>query len=172
MIEQFINLIKDINWYDIKWINRHGIQSQWQAILPTQLEILRSKIQGQYKPGHPDWHRWQFYFKDIYSPLNRIHFEHGIPKVLRGLGFGFKLYRSLIQQLGYATSEPNSSDMAKKVWQKLAQDPSLKTYTYNNWTLCIADPNKEKEAIEVWQSALRSELGLVLQESIGYQSSV
>jgi len=172
MIEQFKELIKNLSWSDISWTHRYGIKSQYCAQFPTEIEVLRSAIQGTTKPGSLDWHCWQFYFKDIYQPLNRIHFQHGIPKVLRGIGFGTKLYRSLIQHLGYASSEPNSSEMATKVWQKLVLDNSLKTYQHNGWTLCIADPKLEKVALQTWQSALRSELGLVIQESLTKVDSI
>ena len=57
--------------------------------------------------------------------LNRTHFPGGIPNDLKGLGLGYIIYEGLVRYLGYASSRPDASNAAQKVWSQIAEDPDF-----------------------------------------------
>ena len=57
--------------------------------------------------------------------FNRIHVSGGIPSFTWGLGIGYALYKSLIEELGWASSNKDSSENAQSVWRKLSKDNDL-----------------------------------------------
>lgn len=103
-----------------------------------QLEyMLKSGWFGTSSHGNStDTQSWDFEFRcDTYYrywvsvsgkgkgiQLNRLHFVHGIPKILQGIGLGYKLYLAFILQYGHAMSAPNASPDANKLWAKLLTD--------------------------------------------------
>ena len=73
-----------------------------------------------------DFGRWRDVFPDssaIYfktegpSDFQRSHFPNGgIPPALRGIGLGFKLYRTLLKFAGYISSNPSGTAEKDKAW--------------------------------------------------------
>lgn len=58
---------------------------------------------------------------------NEIHWRQGLPEIYRGLNFGFKIYKAIINQFGFITSSTRSSDEIKQyVYKKLENDPNIK----------------------------------------------
>ena len=57
---------------------------------------------------------------DSESSFYRSHFPNGgIPMSLRGIGLGFKLYRTLLKYTKYMMSYPNATGEAQKAWGSL-----------------------------------------------------
>lgn len=67
--------------------------------------------------------------------LNRTHFPGGIPNDLKGLGLGYIIYEGLVRYLGYASSRPDASNAAQKVWSQIAKDPDFVGIVSNNMIL-------------------------------------
>jgi hypothetical protein len=67
--------------------------------------------------------------------LNRTHFPGGIPNDLKGLGLGYIIYEGLVRYLGYASSRPDASNAAQKVWSQIAKDPDFEGIVSNNMIL-------------------------------------
>jgi hypothetical protein len=67
--------------------------------------------------------------------LNRTHFPGGIPNDLKGLGLGYIIYEGLVRYLGYASSRPDASNAAQKVWSQIAKDPDFQGIVSNNMIL-------------------------------------
>jgi hypothetical protein len=54
--------------------------------------------------------------------FNRTHFSGGIPSSLQGIGLGVKLYRALLEHVGFMASEEDASPMARRAWLSLVTD--------------------------------------------------
>lgn len=132
LISQFIELSKKITFKDIRFKNWYGIGDKFQATFPSEMELLRSKIVASIKPNNKDFRKWQFIFDDIFPPLNRVHFQTGLPESLKGIGLGYKLYKALIYHLGWGCSEQNATPEAQKVWEKLFTDADIIAFRSNN----------------------------------------
>jgi hypothetical protein len=53
---------------------------------------------------------------------NKAEFSDGIPYCLKGLGLGEKIYKTVLNETGWLTSNNQSSKDAQRVWSKLALD--------------------------------------------------
>lgn len=80
--------------------------------------------------------------------LNRIHVPYGLPYILKGLGLGKKIYKMLIYELGYISS--NYDDRAIEslyVWDSIRKDKEIFTFIFNQKIISI-NPNLKFEKIE------------------------
>lgn len=93
--------------------------------------------------------------------LNRTHFPGGIPNDLKGLGLGYIIYEGLVRYLGYASSRPDASNSAQKVWSQIAKDPDFEGIVSNNMILVFRKDFEHKKVILA--KALES-LGINLEE--------
>ncbi len=76
---------------------------------------------------------------------NLIDFEYGIPKKLRGLGIGYKIYKFIIQKYEYITSDKNASLSAIRLWRFLLLDSDLLCYTSTEYSgVALKTINDEK----------------------------
>lgn len=71
------------------------------------------------------------------SEFNRVHFHKALPKLLRGIGFGYKIYKSLGMELGYISSDNTASMSAQSVWYHLVQDSDFNHIISKNFVLII-----------------------------------
>ena len=93
--------------------------------------------------------------------LNRTHFPGGIPNDLKGLGLGYIIYEGLVRYLGYASSRPDASNAAQKVWSQIAEDPDFVGIVSNNMILVFRKDFEHKG--EVLAKAL-DHLGINVEE--------
>ena len=93
--------------------------------------------------------------------LNRTHVPGGIPNDLKGLGLGYIIYEGLVRYLGYASSRPDASNAAQKVWSQIAKDPDFEGIVSNNMILVFRKDFEHK--VEVLGKAL-DYLGINLEE--------
>jgi len=98
---------------------------------------------------YPDSNEYSFYIEIQIelNYLNRIHIPIGLPYILKGLGLGKKIYKSLISELGYiSTSRLDRTLDAVFVWDSLRKDSDIFTFINGENVLCI-DINKKYEEI-------------------------
>ena len=76
--------------------------------------------------------------------LNRTHFPGGIPNDLKGLGLGYIIYEGLVRYLGYASSRPDASNSAQKVWSQIANDPEFLGIVSDNMILVFRKDFEKK----------------------------
>lgn len=82
--------------------------------------MIDSYVKSKEYINNPE--QWEFVINvDDRDNLNRLHTD-GIPPEFRGLGLGFKMYKSLINYIGYASSADNATTDAQKIWLKLLND--------------------------------------------------
>lgn len=72
-----------------------------------------------------------FYITVDKDNLNQIDFTEGIPTILRGTGLGYKLYKLIIKNFGFITTNKYSTILSYNVWYKLMIDKELYCYTSN-----------------------------------------
>lgn len=63
---------------------------------------------------------------------NRIHFPEGIPDEFKGTGLGYIIYEAFIRYLGFGSSKPDATAMAKQIWKKIASDPDFYIVYFNS----------------------------------------
>jgi len=103
-----------------------------------------------YKIIYPDGQENSFYVEvDIeVDNLNRIHVPVGLPLIIKGIGMGKKIYKSLIYELDYlSTTSLNRSMDSLYVWGSLRKDEEIYTFINEQNILCIC-PNLEFHKIE------------------------
>jgi translation initiation factor 2 beta subunit (eIF-2beta)/eIF-5 len=71
--------------------------------------------------------------KDISSDdsFNRIHVRKSPPTYLTGLGLGYKAYKRVIKEVGFARSSEHRTNLnSRKIWGNLIKDPDFYAMTY------------------------------------------
>lgn len=59
----------------------------------------------------------------IERDMHRLHTANGLDERLRGIGLGYKMYKAIINELGYARSSYFSTNKdSRKIWYHLIQD--------------------------------------------------
>lgn len=71
------------------------------------------------------------------TDFNRVHFHKSLPKILRGVGLGYKIYKALALKLGYLSSDNTASFAAQSVWYYLIQDPDFNYILHKNFVFII-----------------------------------
>jgi len=85
----------------------------------------------------------------LLSRHNLIEFKNGIPKSLRNLGVGYKIYKIMINKFDYITSNKDASEDAINIWYFLMLDTDLYCYTSNTESgVILKKSNKIKEFLE------------------------
>ena len=90
---------------------------------------------------------WVWMYID--QPRNRTHFPKGLPKSLLGYNLGFKIYRKLLNFLGFMQSEENATKDVQEVYRKLLQIPSINAVVYKDSVLLLEDGLSKDEVIDI-----------------------
>jgi hypothetical protein len=127
-IVSYNDIIEKIKNYNIE--NFSHIKSYIYFIYPDQDFILLIKNLNKVITNQiPLDIKFEFSINE--SLQNRIDFEEGIPLTLRGLNLGYKLYKFIINKLGFITSEFGANAESKNIWYKLMLDTDLYCFTSN-----------------------------------------
>jgi hypothetical protein len=90
---------------------------------------------------------WIYMYTD--QPRNRTHFPKGLPKSLLGYNIGVKIYRSLLNKLGFIQSEKDATSDVQEVYIKLLQMPDVNAVIYNDSVLLIEDGLPKEKVIDI-----------------------
>ena len=90
---------------------------------------------------------WIYMYTD--QPRNRTHFPKGLPKSLLGYNIGVKIYRSLLNKLGFIQSEKDATNDVQEVYRKLLQMPDVNAVIYNDSVLLIEDGLPKEKVIDI-----------------------
>jgi len=139
------NAIKGINYADISFQEGDIYQNEQFyniEIIDSEINNLltyaknysyRYKIAGEkIKPN-----KFDFSVSVNVMDFNRVHFHKSLPKLLRGIGFVYKIYKSLGLYLGYLSSDNTASFAAQSVWYYLIQDPDFNYILHKNFIFII-----------------------------------
>lgn len=79
--------------------------------------------------------------------LNRIHVPLGLPKICRGVGLGKKIYKLLIKELNYISTNKLDRNLDSIfVWDSLRKDKNIYSFIKKEQMLCI-DSNYDFDKI-------------------------
>lgn len=86
---------------------------------------------------------------DIHN--NRIDISgDGIPRSIRCLGLGCKIYRAILKYEDYLSSEDhNLSSYGKMLWNSLRKDPMFYTFYRKNRAFCFSSDKDPKRIIDI-----------------------
>jgi hypothetical protein len=139
------NAVKNINYKDIHFQPTEQYQSeQFYNVEIDNKEInllltyvknyaLQDKVAGEkVKPE-----KFEFTVSVNETDFNRVHFRKSLPKLLRGIGLGYKIYKSLAFKLGYISSDNTATFAAQSVWYYLIQDPDFNYILHKNFVFII-----------------------------------
>jgi hypothetical protein len=90
---------------------------------------------------------WVWMYID--QPRNRTHFPKGLPKSLLGYNLGVKIYRKLLNVLGFMQSEENASKDVQEVYRKLLQMREINAVVYKDSVLLLEDGLSKDEVIDI-----------------------
>ena len=90
---------------------------------------------------------WIYIYID--EPRNRTHFPKGLPKSLLGYNLGVKIYRKLLNVLGFMQSEQNASKDVQEVYRKLLQMTDVNAVVYKDSVLLLEDGLSKDEVIDI-----------------------
>jgi len=90
---------------------------------------------------------WIYIYID--EPRNRTHFPKGLPKSLLGYNLGVKIYRKLLNVLGFMQSEQNASKDVQEVYRKLLQMTEVNAVVYKDSVLLLEDGLSKDEVIDI-----------------------
>ena len=139
------NAVKNINYKDIHFQPTEQYQSErFYNVEIDNEEInlllayaknysLQDKVAGEkVKPE-----KFEFVVSVNETDFNRVHFRKSLPKLLRGIGLGYKIYKSLAFKLGYISSDNTATFAAQSVWYYLIQDPDFNYILHKNFVFII-----------------------------------
>ncbi|MBE8723382.1 hypothetical protein [Flavobacterium hungaricum] len=87
---------------------------------------------------------------------NRIDIVgEGIPRSIRGLGLGCKIYRAILDHEEYLTSkEEGLFGNGKILWNSLRRNPLFYTFYYNTRAFCFAADKNPQEIIQILEDQI------------------
>ena len=170
ILNKFKKELVNLPYQSIKF-NRKGVD--YYVVLPPKLEEYKRIIISNYNfledlsayptYSHEDKHNWSFYIMIEKFNYNRTHFENPLPLYLKGIGFGYKIYRKLADELGFISSDSSTSSQARLVWTKLISDDNLNTIILSDNVLVI---NKSLSIIK--KKEIVGDFLKVMYEALGY----
>jgi hypothetical protein len=98
---------------------------------------------------YPDYIKDDYMYIYIDEPRNRTHFPKGLPKSLLGYNLGFKIYRKLLNKIGFMQSEENATREVQDVYRKLLQLPDVNCVIYDDLVLLIEGGLPKSKVIDI-----------------------
>ena len=128
-LNHVLNKIKSCDFNNFKYerTNYGAITITPDSVFKELIHELNNVIDDKYKINV----NIVFTITVTKSFANQIDFENGIPVLLRGIGFGYKLYKLLIINETYITTNNSSQPEIYNLWYHLLQDKDFYCFTSN-----------------------------------------
>lgn len=152
----FIEIKRELSKYDVsKFVYKfypYGIY-----ITPDE-DFINLIIKLNTKIGNKLPLNFEFDFSVDVTRLNLIDFEKGIPKEIRGVFIGYKLYKVVIIKYGFITSNEFSSGDAYHIWYNLLLDDDLFSFTSNNLSGVIYKKQTDEQIFNILEKLRNKKL--------------
>ena len=159
--------LKNLRWEDIKF---HEENKFLYVILPLRItkkmkdlnQLFEGLSENNYLNGLNPLNKitqmshdyteyiqspWIYMYTD--EPRNRTHFPNGLPKSLLGYNIGVKIYRRLLNKLGFIQSEENATKEVQEVYRRLLQMTDVNAVIYKDSVLLIEDGLPKTKVIDI-----------------------
>jgi hypothetical protein len=95
-----------------------------------------------------------FIYVYVDPPRNRTHFPKGLPKSILGYDMGIKIYRNLLDKLGFIQSEPNATPSVQAIYRRLVSSPEVNAVMYIDLVLVIDKKISKEEKIKILSESI------------------
>jgi hypothetical protein len=167
LYSQISDDLKNLNWEDISLFQKGMF---YHVILPssiktkmrrladfygelvendyTNLVSPKEKIE-QFYDDYFDFLEDDFIYTYVDVPRNRTHFPKGLPKTLLGYNIGIKIYKQMLNTLGFIQSEPNATKEVQGIYRKLIESPDVNCVIYKDLVLLMKKSLTKDEKIKI-----------------------
>ena len=167
LFAQITDDLKNLNWEDISLFQKGMF---YHVVLPSKIKTKmrrladfygelvendytnlvspREKIE-QFYDDYFDFLEDDFIYTYVDAPRNRTHFPKGLPKTLLGYNIGIKIYKQMLNTLGFIQSEPNATKEVQAIYRKLIESPDVNCVIYKDLVLLIKKSLTKDEKIKI-----------------------
>lgn len=167
LFAQISDDLKNLNWEDISLFQKGMF---YHVILPSKIKTKMRRLADfygelvendytnlvspkekieQFYDDYFDFLEDDFIYTYVDAPRNRTHFPKGLPKTLLGYNIGIKIYKQMLNTLGFIQSEPNATKEVQAIYRKLIESPDVNCVIYKDLVLLIKKSLTKDEKIKI-----------------------
>jgi len=164
--------LKTLNWYDLELTPRDDF---FFVVLPKKIKTKIERLSKYYEEllegdflnlivpkdkitqlyeDNKNYIREDFIYVYVDPPRNRTHFPKGLPKSILGYDMGMKIYRNLLDKLGFIQSEPNATPSVQAIYRRLVESPEVNAVMYIDLVLVIDKKISKEEKIKILRESI------------------
>jgi len=159
--------LKNLNWEDISLFQKGMF---YHVVLPSRIKTKMRRLADfygelvendytnlvspkekieQFYDDYFDFLEDNFIYTYVDAPRNRTHFPKGLPKTLLGYNIGIKIYKQMLNTLGFIQSEPNATKEVQAIYRKLIESPDVNCVIYKDLVLLMKKSLTKDEKIKI-----------------------
>ena len=167
LYSQITDDLKNLNWEDISLFQKGMF---YHVILPSKIKTKMRRLADfygelvendytnlispkekieQFYDDYFDFLEDDFIYTYVDAPRNRTHFPKGLPKTLLGYNIGIKIYKQMLNTLGFIQSEPNATKEVQAIYRKLIESPDVNCVIYKDLVLLMKKSLTKDEKIKI-----------------------
>ena len=167
LFAQISNDLKNLNWEDISLFQKGMF---YHVVLPSRIKTKMRRLADfygelvendytnlvspkekieQFYDDYFDFLEDDFIYTYVDAPRNRTHFPKGLPKTLLGYNIGIKIYKQMLNTLGFIQSEPNATKEVQAIYKKLIESPDVNCVIYKDLVLLMKRSLTKDEKIKI-----------------------
>jgi len=167
LFAQISDDLKNLNWEDISLFQKGMF---YHVILPSKIKTKMRRLADfygelvendytnlvspkekieQFYDDYFDFLEDDFIYTYVDVPRNRTHFPKGLPKSLLGYNIGIKIYKQMLNTLGFIQSEPNATKEVQAIYKKLIESPDVNCVIYKDLVLLMKKSLTKDEKIKI-----------------------
>jgi len=164
---QITDDLKNLNWEDISLFQKGMF---YHVVLPSKIKTKMRRLADfygelvendytnlvspkekieQFYDDYFDFLEDDFIYTYVDAPRNRTHFPKGLPKTLLGYNIGIKIYKQMLNTLGFIQSEPNATKEVQAIYRKLIESPDVNCVIYKDLVLLMKKSLTKDEKIKI-----------------------
>jgi hypothetical protein len=162
--EELDEMIKEMTWQDlvVEKLNKNGNSNNYEINFNKKIAGRIEEIKNLYETfNHLEDVGQEILFQgeqlsmdcsvQVGTLNNRIDISgDGIPRSIRGLGLGCKIYRAILEKEDYLTSsDHNLSSHGKMLWNSLRRSDLFYTFYHRTRAFCFSSDKEPKEIIQI-----------------------
>lgn len=154
LYEKLNQKLKNISWQEIQLYEKEKfIMVRFPTDIRSDIRLIAKMYDKINNLGQENLLKYKTKIETIYldfseqeidriyfyldEPKNRTHFPAGLPPSLLGYNLGYKLYRKLLNYLGFIQSAQNATEEIHNIYLKLSQLPDVDSIFYKEMVLLI-----------------------------------